>query len=153
MKKECGFCDEVGGLKNVTALPILSGSCEGWRYSSSLCRAITLLPGTHSSLKFSDWCPLHPSASIKLEGVMQTRCACSCFSVNLLQEEISWPEHLAELRREVLYSINVVKCIPHLSPACCPCSSLCPCSTRTWEFVFFFWVHCKPILTVRMMDY
>lgn len=114
MKKECGFCDEVGGFKNKTALPILSGSCEGWRYSSSLCRAITLMPGTRSSLKFSDWCPLHPSASIKLEGVIQTRCACACFSVNLLQEEISRPES-AWLSSEETF------CIPkmHLTPFLC----------------------------------
>lgn len=132
MKKECGFCDEVGGLKNVTALPIMSGSSEGWRYSSSLCRAITLmLPGAHSSLKFSDWCPLHPSASIKLEGVIQTRCACTCFSVNLLQEEISWPEHWAEFRRDVLYSIKCCK-INHTPFLCLlPLRLTCPCSIRT----------------------
>lgn len=117
MKKECGFCDEVGGLKNVTALPIVSGSCEGWRYSSSLCRAITLMPGTHSSLKFSGWCPLHPSASIKLEGLIQTRCACTCFSVNLLQEEISRPDFTAEFRRGVLYSIKW--CKMHPTPFLC----------------------------------
>lgn len=137
MKEECGFCDEVGGLKNITALPILSGSSEGWRYSSSLCRAITLVPGTHSRLKFSDWCPLHPSASIKLEGVIQTRCACTCFSVNLLQEEISQPEDLAEFRRDVLYSSKC--CKTHPTPFHCllPCSHCVP-AAQGFEIRVFF---------------